>query len=108
MSVSIAEKQFEFEIEAALLAQGYEKGKPEDYDPALVLLPKTVVRFVQATQPKEWAKLKEQYKDDPAGGEIAKLLYTGSASFREWRASHRRGAGSASMDPSEPNNGERS
>lgn len=71
--VSIAEKQFEFEIENALLAQGYEKGKPEDYDAALVLLPKTVVRFVQATQPKEWAKLREQYKDEAQERFLARL-----------------------------------
>src|SRR6266581_1020100 len=71
--VSIAEKQFESEIEAALLGQGYEKGRPEDYDPALVLLQKTVVRFVQATQPKEWAKLKEQYKDEAQERFLARL-----------------------------------
>lgn len=47
MPVSIPEKKFESEIEAALAAQGYEKGKPEDYHKDLVLLPKVVVRFVQ-------------------------------------------------------------
>jgi len=60
--VSVSEKQFE--TEAALAAQGYERGRAEDYHKALVLLPKTVLRFVQATQPKEWAKLKDQYKGE--------------------------------------------
>src|SRR6266581_1875040 len=71
--VSISEKQFETEIEAALAARGYEKGRPEDYHKALVLLPKTVLRFVQATQPKEWAKLKDQYKGEAGERFLARL-----------------------------------
>ena len=71
--VSVSEKQFETEIEAALAARGYEKGRPEDYHKALVLLPKTVLRFVQATQPKEWAKLKDQYKGEAGERFLARL-----------------------------------
>ena len=36
---------------------GYRKRRPEDYDRALCLLPRDVVDFVLATQPKEWQKL---------------------------------------------------
>ncbi len=71
--VGVSEKQFETEIETALAAQGYEKGRPEDYHQALVLLPKTVLRFAQATQPKEWAKLKEQYKGEAEERFLARL-----------------------------------
>jgi type I restriction enzyme R subunit len=35
---------------------GYRKRLPEDYDRALCLLPRDVVDFVLATQPKEWRK----------------------------------------------------
>ena len=71
--VGVSEKRFETEIETALAAQGYEKGRPEDYHQALLLLPKTVLRFVQATQPKEWAKLQEQYKAEAEERFLARL-----------------------------------
>ncbi len=73
MPVSVAEKKFESEIEAALLAHGYEKGKPEDYEPSLVMLPGTVLRFVKATQPKEWAKLREQHQAQVEDRFLARL-----------------------------------
>jgi type I restriction enzyme R subunit len=40
---------------------GYRKRLPEDYDRALCLLPRDVVDFVLATQPKEWLRLSEHY-----------------------------------------------
>jgi len=40
---------------------GYRKRKPEDYDRALCLLPRDVVDFVLATQPKEWKKLEQHH-----------------------------------------------
>jgi type I restriction enzyme R subunit len=40
---------------------GYRKRKPEDYDRTLCLLPRDVVDFVLATQPKEWKKLEQHY-----------------------------------------------
>jgi len=40
---------------------GYRKRKPEDYDRALCLLPRDVVAFVLATQPKEWKKLEQHH-----------------------------------------------
>lgn len=40
---------------------GYRKRTPEEYDGALCLLPRDVIDFVLATQPKEWEKLKQHY-----------------------------------------------
>ena len=40
---------------------GYFKRKPEDYDRALCLLPRDVLDFIIATQPKEWNKLSQHY-----------------------------------------------
>ena len=40
---------------------GYRKRRPEDYDRALCLLPRDVVDFVLATQPKEWQKLAQHH-----------------------------------------------
>jgi type I restriction enzyme R subunit len=83
--VEISEKNFEAIIEAALLAGGlddpeptrtlreratadgdftlggFTKRNPEDYNRLLCLIPEDAIAFVQATQPKEWNKLKNQY-----------------------------------------------
>ena len=40
---------------------GYRKRQPEDYDRTLCLLPRDVVDFVLATQPKEWKKLEQHH-----------------------------------------------
>src|SRR3990172_3904450 len=40
---------------------GYRRRRPEDYDRALCLLPRDVVDFVLATQPKEWQKLGQHH-----------------------------------------------
>ncbi|MBA3672798.1 MAG: type I restriction endonuclease subunit R, partial [Gemmatimonadaceae bacterium] len=40
---------------------GYLRRKPDDYDRTLCLLPRDVVDFVFATQPKEWKKLEQHY-----------------------------------------------
>lgn len=40
---------------------GYRKRHPEDYDRTLCLLPRDVVDFVLATQPKEWQKLAQHH-----------------------------------------------
>lgn len=86
MSPEISERAFEEAIECALLQSGpdacegdttavretpppygenppggYRRRKPEDYDRALCLLPRDVVDFVLATQPKEWKKLEQHH-----------------------------------------------
>jgi type I restriction enzyme R subunit len=42
-------------------AGGYRRRSPEDYDRTLCLLPRDVVDFVLATQPKEWQKLAQHH-----------------------------------------------
>ncbi|MGH8479532.1 MAG: type I restriction endonuclease [Gammaproteobacteria bacterium] len=86
MSPEISERSFEEAIECRLLQHGpdacaedasavrdallpygetspggYRKHKPEDYDRALCLLPRDVVDFVLATQPKEWKRLEQHH-----------------------------------------------
>jgi len=86
MSPEISERSFEEAIECGLLQHGpdacegeasavrettppygdtppggYRKRRPEDYDRALCLLPRDVVDFVLATQPKEWKKLEQHH-----------------------------------------------
>src|SRR5205807_5928348 len=86
MSPEISERSFEEAIECGLLQHGpdacagdasairemsppygelppcgYGKRRPEDYDRALCLLPRDVVYFVLATQPKEWKKLEQHH-----------------------------------------------
>jgi type I restriction enzyme, R subunit len=86
LSVEISERSFEEAIECALLQHGpdacvgdattlretppgygdtlpggYRKRRSEDYDRALCLLPRDVVDFVLATQPKEWQKLAQHH-----------------------------------------------
>jgi type I restriction enzyme, R subunit len=40
---------------------GYRRRRPEEYDRSLCLLPRDVVDFVLATQPKEWKKLTQHH-----------------------------------------------
>ena len=86
MSPEISERSFEEAIECALLQHGpnacvgeamavretpppygdtppggYRRRRPEEYDRALCLLPRDVVDFVLATQPKEWQKLAQHH-----------------------------------------------
>ena len=94
MSPEVSERVFEEAIECALLQGGPEcacparrlpsarrrrptatrrraataSALPEDYDRALCLLPRDVVDFVLATQPKEWKKLEQHHG---AGGQGA-------------------------------------
>ena len=85
----ISEKSFESTVERVLLAGGpdahpgserilretppaygifapggYRRRTSADYDADLCLDPDVAVAFVQATQPREWAKLKKVYGND--------------------------------------------
>ena len=89
MSVRISERSFEESIECALLASGpdacagyepavqepgegyadalpgrYYRRRPEEYDRALCLIPRDVIDFIWATQPKEWEKLRQHHGTD--------------------------------------------
>jgi type I restriction enzyme, R subunit len=86
MSLEVSERSFEEAIECGLLQGGpdacvgatatvretplpygetppggYRKRRPEDYDRALCLMPRDVVDFILATQPKEWQNLAQHY-----------------------------------------------
>ena len=86
MSPDISERSFEEAIECGLLQHGpdasagdatavretsppygetppggYHRRNPEDYDRGLCLLPRDVVDFILATQPREWEKLKQHH-----------------------------------------------
>jgi len=43
---------------------GYHKRAPEDYDRALCLIPRDVLDFILATQPKEWERLKQHHGEE--------------------------------------------
>ena len=62
----ITEKRFEMDIADFLLspAGGY-TGNHDVYDPRLGLFPETLCRFVQKTQPKEWARFVMQNQTEP-------------------------------------------
>jgi type I restriction enzyme R subunit len=86
MSPEVSERAFETAIEQALLSGGPDRGMmvgepavpyglqftpggyhrrtPEGYDRALCLIPKDVVDFILATQPKEWQKLKQHHGEE--------------------------------------------
>ena len=88
MSPEVSERAFEMAIEQSLLTGGpdadgagvmvreaavlygvqftpggYHRRKSEDYDRALCLIPRDVLDFVLATQPKQWQKLKQHHGD---------------------------------------------
>ena len=60
------EKRFESDIEAAFLSPsgGYTKGT-DTYDPELGLYVDTLIDFIRATQPKEWARFERQNEVNP-------------------------------------------
>ena len=57
------EHTFEAEIEAHLLAHGYEGAASIDFDRGKALFPQLVIDFVKITQPKVWEKLGTIHKD---------------------------------------------
>ena len=52
------------ESTGAYLSGGYRRRERTDYDKELCLIPKDVVSFIQATQPKEWQKMTAQHGAD--------------------------------------------
>ena len=65
------EKNFENDIEARLLAQGYRKGSMATYDKLKAIDMPVLVEFIQATQPKMWQRYVNVY-----GEKAEKQLYT--------------------------------
>lgn len=59
------EKRFEEDIETSLLTNGgYQKGNPAQFNRELGLDTKTFLRFIQTSQPKEWARFQKIYGTD--------------------------------------------
>jgi type I restriction enzyme R subunit len=54
---------------------GYRKLASEDYDQALCLIPADVLDFLYASQPKEWAKFKQQYGADAKDKLLQRLAH---------------------------------
>ena len=65
------EKNFENDIEAYLLANGYAKGNQDTYDKGRAIDMPVLISFIQATQPKMWQKYCNVY-----GEKSEKQLYT--------------------------------
>ena len=61
------ETDFESHIEAQLKQSGYRSLPLADYDKNLCLIPHEVLQFIQATQPKEYQKLRRQYGAETPG-----------------------------------------
>jgi type I restriction enzyme, R subunit len=61
---SYKEQDFETHIEAHLLAFGYSKSEPFEYDKDLCMTPEEALAFIQVTQPKAYLRLENQYGDD--------------------------------------------
>lgn len=60
----LSERAFEDAIEAHLLASGYRKRLHTDYDRGLCLDPGPLFDFLNATQPKEWARYSKEHGAD--------------------------------------------
>lgn len=58
------EQAFEAVIKYHLvIAGGYEKGDPDNFDRQRCLFPQDVLTFIRATQPKEWVYLEKLQKN---------------------------------------------
>ena len=68
------EQTFETAIIEHLCANGWTEGRNTDFDRALAFDPKTVLAFVQATQPKEWHKLVQFYKGETESQFVKRLF----------------------------------
>jgi len=98
MSPDISERSFEGAIECTLLAHGpdacageatiisetpppygetppggYHRSDPKEYDRKRCLLPRDVLAFIYATQPKEWEKLKQHHSAEVKERFLARL-----------------------------------
>ncbi len=63
MSKPISEQALETAIVADLTAAGYAQRPHAAFDKALCLDPGPLIDFIQATQPKEWARYVQQHRD---------------------------------------------
>jgi type I restriction enzyme R subunit len=73
MSKPISEQALETAIVADLAQAHYVQRLPSAFDKALCLDPGPLIDFVQATQPKEWAKFRQQHGDDARGAFLKRV-----------------------------------
>lgn len=74
MAKLTSEKLLESVVEEHLIARnGFFKAKPEDFDRAAGLLPATVIRFLQVTQPEKWKAYKELLGGDAEAKVLARI-----------------------------------
>ena len=75
MAIETKEITFEREIEYSLLDHGgYIKGNPRDYNREFAVDTKLLFRFLQESQPAEWAKLCKKHGDDVETGFLKKAV----------------------------------
>ena len=65
MSDPTKELIFQNEVVAEMVAGGWKRGNPENYDRALALYPEDVIGFVKDTQPEQWEKFCALYPANP-------------------------------------------
>jgi type I restriction enzyme R subunit len=68
------EHTFESAIVEHLAGNGWQQGEAHDFSADLALDKKAVLSFVQASQPKEWQKLKSYYREDTESKFIQRLF----------------------------------
>ncbi len=63
MTAKHTERAFEDSVERGLLSSvgGWTKGRPEDFDREIAVVPPEVMAFIEATQPALWADLRKQH-----------------------------------------------
>lgn len=61
MTVDTSERQFENDIENALIDTGFNVRFSEDYDKKRCIIQDDLISFIETTQQKEWEKLKTQH-----------------------------------------------
>lgn len=75
MPKTTSEQNFEKAIVADLVKlNGFHLAAPEDYDRELCLIPQTLVRFLQVTQPQAWKELRTTLGADEAEARIVKRV----------------------------------
>jgi len=74
MITNTSEKDFQNHIVNHLLSTGYVKREPSNYVRTVCLDPELTLKFILNTQPKEWKKFQNIYKDDAEKKFLARLV----------------------------------
>lgn len=74
MTTDTSEKGFQNHIVNHLLSTGYVKREPSNYVREICLDPELTLKFILNTQPKEWKKFQNIYKEDAEKKFLARLV----------------------------------